>query len=281
MFTLDLSRLLRYDMGLERFIQPPFVAHYRAGERDLYYVAAKHSCHIASATFRLVADCLRNLRVDLVLLETLSSNQSSQNPQMLQYLRQSGREEPKRCRGRGFYSGEVAYTAIKADERGIPFRGIEPPLGEIATALLADGYSALDILGYAFCMQIPPGRRVAAEFVRTFLEFERSFKPRLGLEGAEFTPVQFQNWYLTQTGNEFDFEQFDGKDIAPINGGSCVQAIGAQINYLRDCHHLETIADALTANPCVMVVCGASHLSCQKPVLYDMLGPPVRESRNL
>jgi hypothetical protein len=31
----------------------------------------------------------------------------------------------------------------------------------------------------------------------------------------------------------------------------------------------------------VMVVCGASHLSCQKPVLYDMLGPPVRESRNL
>jgi len=279
-FVPNLSKLQAYSLELHR-LEPfakPFLAVFKRHDRSLYYVAAHHSNHVSSATFRLIRGCFATLPIDLALLEGFAREEGLSPEGVL--------ADFSRERGHGFYAyGEPSFAAAQAADRGIPFLGAEPPAKEVCRQLLAKGYSAADVLGFHFVQQVPQYKRdgtLPGKSVRkTFAEFVERCKPRLGLTAAAFDYKEFLDWYPNQSGTRFSVKRLTTWDVAPIGDGTAIQRISAADDLIRNRHILGTTASVLGSYKHVLVVYGASHLACQRPVLEDMLGRPVRQARTV
>ena len=252
---------------------PPYVAHFRARGRTLYYLASSHGTRVDSPTFRLIREVLDNEVVDLVIIEGYPHKAGVDPPRYLAFA--------KKGAGPEVYTGsEPSYAAVMAEERGISFVGGEPDDQAVHQQALAQGFTKHDLLGFYFMRQLPQfARHGAATPERVRALFDISMGEYVAFADGGFSFEDFEGWYQTRQGKVFDIATFDPAEATPVEGGPWFsQQVAMAVGDVRNAYILSVIRDEMTQHRRVFIIYGAGHLVAQRAALEDMLGPPKRTS---
>jgi len=261
-----------YELEQAQPLQPPFLARFERGPAHLLFVAAEHGCD--PRTFRLIDDVLAAHHVGVVVVEGYPAAKGV-NPQgysrHLQEWAASGF-----CRG----GGEGAYAASHGRERGASFVGGEPDEKVVAQAVLEQGFTAEDLLGFYFVRQLPQLRREGAlesnGLDASFHTLIEAMEQRAGLEGTAFSLDRFRDWYQRKQGKPFDAATLDDEEPAPIGSGRYfTQRISSVVGIVRDRFIVQRISALLASDKDLLVVYGGSHFVTQRPAFEVLLGKAV------
>lgn len=106
----------------------PYFAHFRNGDRNLFFIAAFHEKQASSKTFELITNAFQKHRLDCVIVEGIPFNKGESPKEIVDLVRRTSKND--------YYEyGEAAFTILKATERKIPFYGAEAPAGELKGTL--------------------------------------------------------------------------------------------------------------------------------------------------
>ena len=147
---LDGSKIRAWSTSLENEYpqEKAIVAHYHAGEYDLYDVAAHHTNKFGTETFNLLEEIFNKPDFNVLLIEPIAYFYG-QSPKWLIDEAQKGRKSDF------IAGGESSLAVLLATEKGIPFFGGEPEHVEIYRQLKKRGYSDEDVLGFYVVRQVP------------------------------------------------------------------------------------------------------------------------------
>ncbi|MCP4849955.1 MAG: hypothetical protein GY899_18605 [Verrucomicrobiaceae bacterium] len=249
----------------------PYFAHYRKGNLELVFIAARHEPRMGSPTHRLIESVIEGFAPACVITEGLGSEEGF-SPRVL--LRDARRMK---------ISGnlpEPLHAALLASEKGIPFIGGEPPPSVTAQALRAEG-SEEDALGFLIVRHLGQVRREEPEAeldqkVRSMLPRMKerfALKAEMGLEG-------FKAWYLKTTGRAFRVANIDPEEVAPLatKDAGLLRRMGIAVMLARERHLISLEVRLLGEHRRVLVIYGSGHLVYEDAILKDMLGPPISKS---
>ena len=102
----------------------PYFAHFRNGDRNLFYIAAFHEKQPSSKTFELITKAFQKHRLDCVIVEGIPFNKGESPKEVIDLVRRTSKDN-------SYEYGEAAFTILKATERKIPFYGAEGPAEEL------------------------------------------------------------------------------------------------------------------------------------------------------
>lgn len=266
-------------------LERPYVADFKRGPFELFYVAALHQADTKSSTCALIRRLFADHSIDALIFEGFPHGERADEPDILRNIRSAEKAG---------MATESDCAILLARRTNIAFTGGEPDERDIARAVLARGFSARDLLGFYFVRQLPQLYREGCLEKHTvrerYAQYMRSQAPEAGLEAAAegFTFDRFTEWYRERNGRSFDAAAFDVRRVggsatqvtAPIADGPCLtQHISAVVGDVRDRFIIGVIAEQLNAHGHVAIVYGGSHLATQRPALDAMLGPAVAQWR--
>jgi hypothetical protein len=261
-----------------------FAAIYKVGPKHLIFVAAKHANRDDSLTFRLIRDAYAAFEIDTVIAEGFATSRGANPPSVFEYASKSA------VRPDGFVEGgETVPTVLGARQENATLWGGEPDDLVIRARILANGFSAEDLLGFYVLRNIPQwiGER----------QIEHAGDPRLqslvvaalsrnrltlALPGTVLPDfAKWTAWYqaLNQRPIGADFVT---EEVGPLADGRFgTNRIAYAISRERDAYLHELIIAHLSDRETVLVVFGASHLMIHRPALDAVLGQPCYSGSNL
>ena len=255
-------------------LRPPFSAWFEKGEENLLFVAVEHGCD--PKTFRLIDEAFATHHVRLAVVEGWPASEGM-NPAAFT-------DSFKKWSAGGFCDGggESGYAAFHALEHGGSFIGGEPDEQTVVQAVLKEGFTVEDLLGFYFLRQVPQFRREGALETKGLEECFRllidGMGKKAGLEeaGAHFSLDRFRDWYRNRQGKTFDIATVDREEPAPLSNGKLLtQRLSAIVSLVRDRFVVGVIASHLGTEKDVLVVYGGSHFATQRPALEVLMGKPV------
>jgi hypothetical protein len=253
--------------------QPPFLARFEKDGQGLYVVAAYHGCD--PRTFRLIDEVFATHQVRLAVVEGWPAS-GGVNPPMF-----TGSFKEWLASGFCQGGGESGYTAFHAQEHGASFIGGEPDEQAVVQAVLKQGFTVEDLLGFYFVRQVPQFRREGALETKgleaCFRMLIDGMGKKAGLQeaSAHFSLDQFRDWYGKRQGKTFDIATMDRQETAPLASGNFVQRLSSVTGIVRDRFTVDLIATHLAIEKYVLVVYGGSHFATQRPALEALMGKPV------
>jgi hypothetical protein len=267
-----------YSAELAAEVEPaayPYVAEHVRDGRRLAFVAATHSVDRSSATHQEVRRAFQRVRPEAVIIEGIPSSLGPNPPIIVELARMT--DDPA---AEPYARGEAGYAASLALADGVPFFGGEPTEAERTAALLAQGFSAIDVfhtdlLG-ALAQAIKGGEISGpndSRFEEVFglrtvsLSMERRDPPRISYEG-------FADWYATQYGVDYRVDARFAERLDPGADTLVGRIVRAQ-SLIRDRHLLRVILDAMRKHRRVLVVYGGTHRTTLAQALNEQLGPAV------
>ena len=253
----------------------PYVAeHARRGAR-LAFVAAAHSADRGSPTHQQVRRAFEHLKPTAVIIEGIPS-EWGENPLPIVELARST-DDPA---AEPYARGEAGYAASLALNAGVPFLGGEPTERDQTAALVAQGFSPVDIFNTDLLKVLPQSIRGGEitelgdeSFQRVFrrwavsLASERDDPPRVHLD-------DFTRWYQVQYGVDYRGDPLFDKRADPGADTTAGAILRAQA-LVRDRHLLGVILDTLKTRQRVLVVYGGTHRTTLARALSRELGPAV------
>lgn len=250
--------------------EPPFVARYGRGLKQLSYVGARHESGITSKTFLLINGEFARLKPQIVIVEGIPRNAGVNNPVFAAQARQhAGNME-------SYYAVSLAVAANAL------FEGGEPAPQETEEWLLNKGYTEKDIFGHDILQEMPVWKRQKSAV--GFSEFYRDASQNISsmyrlAPGNIMSETEFKAWYAQKNYRQFDAEAVTIKETAPYDDEYSLftQKMSFEISRIRDMAICRTIADALNDFDRVMVVYGAGHFGMEQEILGKMLGRPEIE----
>lgn len=256
--------------------ESPTVAVYVHGERRLVFVAAHHENTTDSATFRIIEDAYALMQFDTLIVEGMPYARGPNPQRTLDWLATQQAEN-------GFVEGgEFVPAATNALAQGAKIWGGELNDTEIRDRLLAQGFTAEDLVGFYTLRSVPQWIRErhiedAADPALDALvitELARNHE-RLGLQATALSdPPAWRAWYEATNGKPLD-GSFQLEEVGPLaDGRYATNRIGAAIGRARDEFLLDRIAYHLNLDEDVIVVFGQSHYVMLQPALDEMLRPP-------
>jgi hypothetical protein len=256
-----------HELQSDQPYQPPFVARFEKGDQILSFVAVQ-----------LIDDVLAKRHVRLAIIEGWPAAQGINPPRYARKLQEWNASGF--CKG----GGEDGYAAFHAVEHGASFLGGEPDERLVVQAVLNQGFTPEDLLGFYFVRQVPQLRRegtlAAKGLEASFRTLIDAMGKRAGLEdaGAHLSLEQFRDWYRKRQGKEFDVATLDDAEPAPVATGTYfTQRLSSVVGLVRDRFIVQVIASHLATDKDVLVVYGGSHFATQRPAFELLLGKPVEE----
>lgn len=254
-----------------------FAAVYKSGRKRLVFVAAKHSNRDDSLTFRLIRDAYRLFELDTVIAEGFRTSRGANPPRIFQYAAENGPREDGFVEG-----GETVPTVLGAREEGATLWGGEADDADIKAAVIAEGFSAEDLLGFYVLRNIPQWigeRRIesASDLRLQALAAEALARNREVLQlPSSVLPdyAAWASWYQALNRRPIGAD-FVTEEAGPLADGRFgTNRIAHAISRARAVYLHRLILKHLNAGESVLVVFGASHLMIHRPALDAVLGPP-------
>jgi hypothetical protein len=233
----------------------PYLAVYRRGGRLLAFVAARHEVGVTSPTHTAVRKALDIYAPRAVIAEGFPTALGPSPDSILRAAQD----------GSSWGLGESGYAVRLAHASGAPFWGGEPTDREVNEALLAEGWSADDVLGDEVLRMLPQTLRAgeisgAADPRLDRLIVAWSERVREGLNGAApMDRAQLEAWYASMFGVAFETDSLFSDRHRPDRSGRFSRLVERQ-GVLRNNHLFGVIRDRLATDRTVLVVYGASHL---------------------
>jgi NADPH-dependent 7-cyano-7-deazaguanine reductase QueF-like protein len=279
--TPDLSLVQPYSYDLEHkepYAEQPFLSHFKKGNKNIVYIAARHQNTVDSKTFKLIDKGFDDFRVNCVILEGVEFSIGESPESLLKNYKLSND-------GVFYKWGETSYTAIKASEIGVPFIGAEPDEGYILKTMIGKGYKIEDVFFFYFVRQLPQYERNMALETKSlpelFHELMEQYIKKNSLNLLESKRLSFEvflNWYKQKNHKVFNFQSFDPEEAAPLSDGVYfTQRVSSEIGLIRDRHIVQVICNTLIKYDCVLVVFGKSHLATQRNFIETMMGKAIEE----
>jgi hypothetical protein len=259
-----------------------FAAVYKVGKGHLVFVGAKHENDIASPTFRMISDAYAGFDIDVVIAEGYPTSRGANPLRLMEYATEAHQN--------GFQEGgESVPTVVGAIKEGAELWGGEPEDADLKSRVLAQGFSAEDILGYYVLRVIPQwirerkvenagdaGLRALVEEElrrqRAFLRLEETILPNYD---------SWARWYQGLNAKPID-STFTTEEAGPLQDGTFgTNKIAAAVSRARDTYLHELIIQHLQAGKSVLAVFGGSHLMIQRPAFDAALGAPCYAGSNL
>jgi len=167
---LKLIRSYTFELEKQKHLEAPYVAKYQRNGKTLLYLAAKHISAqkypdlLEHPTLRTIARLFSEYKPQVVIVEGLDTG-TEVSPKSI-FKKADECEQSKYRSG----CGESFFAINQARKIGIGYVSGEPRNSEIKDQLVAEGYTAEDLLGFYLVRQIPQYKR-RAEFDRlTFSE---------------------------------------------------------------------------------------------------------------
>lgn len=246
----------------------PFVTHYRHGDQELVFIAAKHEQSLDSPTHTLVAEVMKHYQPAFVIAEGWPTSNGVSPDRMLQQL-------PRRERsGR---MGESGYAALLASRQGIDFIGGEPDLSDQIAELKAKGFETDDMLAYyairaAISLENSGNSDIIPNRVeRTMQRFAEA------MDAPAPSWEDIEAWHERVLGRPLDLKRLNRGMIAPrvLENGTVLNEIGVAVELNRETNIINLEAAMLEKHGRILVVYGSGHLNYQRAVLADWLGEPI------
>jgi len=273
----DPSKLRAWTTDL-RDSQPDdaLAAVYTLARQRLIFIGARHENRTDSPTFRLIDQTYALFHVDTLLLEGPPHSRGPNHERLMKWI------ESERAID-GFIEGGEAVPAVRgALAHGAKVWGGEPDDADIRDRVLAQGFSAEDLLGFYTLRSVPQWLRerkidgAGDERLQALIvsELERN-RGRLVMEQALLpTYTAWAEWYARTNKKAFG-PSFDPEETGPLADGRYQSnRIAEAISHARDAFLLDLVARHLNAGESVMVVFGGGHLAILRPALDAMLGTP-------
>ncbi len=246
-----------------------FLALYRRGGQTLGWVAAKHSADPNGQTAQTLRMAFARVRPRAVILEGVPSAWGV-NPRRL--IDQLSRLAP----GEG-NEGDLAARLVL--NSGAAIWGGEPTESDLGAALIAQGFSAEDVIHSALFGPLEQQQREGAFsspadplFPAAFAAMAADIARGYGL-GSAPSLDQFRAWHQRTFGAPLS-EATTWYERGWPNGDTVPARIARASNRQRDIQAYRVTLERLTADRMVLVVYGASHLSNVWDALAAVLGPP-------
>ncbi len=240
----------------------------------MVYIAASHSNRIQDPTFVMLARGLKEYPPRILLLEGFESSKGVSPRDIQEWARNDGRSGL-------FAGGEAAYAVQLAIKKKIPFRGLEPDETEICKALVALGFSTVEMIHFYFLRQVPQWQRAGTlnfeQIDVTYRDFAAGIAKKIG---SPIVPGygDFTQWYKNKNKEPFNEHNIDSEKSAPLaRGRYYTQRMASAIGVVRDRHMIRIIEEELDARSPIFVVLGGSHWFTQKVALEALSGFPSYE----
>ncbi len=256
-FNESLVRPWKTELNKESPSKKPFIAHFKRGSYELYYLAAHHANDPKSETHYLLNELFQRFRPKFLVVEPIP-NSEGESPDW--FLRESKKGMKKNI----VVGGESSVAAVLADERKIPFAGGEIEHREIYEKLRRHGFSQEDVLGFYLVRQIPQWVR-QKESGKDLIDikappFIAHYCKTFGIETGVCPSVsKIKDWYRSDSGKNLG-SSIDPEEVAPIDGSPLfTHRISSAIGSIRDRYTLMLIERYLLKYQQVAVVYGRSH----------------------
>jgi hypothetical protein len=259
--------------GLMR--EHPYIAHFRKGSMDLYFVSAHHEHYVGCETFEVIRRAFKKFPIKRVIVEGRDYADGEISKESTDVcIRESNN---------GFLKwGESGYALAQAAQMGITSIGGEPTQKEQAQAALKANFTTDDILGHLFVCMIPSFRaqsRIERDGLPAlFAETMKWGRPRVGLdEERSFDYRAFLSWYREKCGGDFNPQKIDYGLVASNPNGTFLQRLSEAKVLVRDRFLAEIIGAELCRYKQVLVVYGSGHYAVQRAAIEAAMGAPVYE----
>lgn len=272
--NIDLSLAIPFDEARVDVStsKSPALYKFTKGNKQLWYLASKHSNDPNSDTFQFVKYVFNNQKIDIVIVEGFQTDLGL-NPSLISKNVLEGKTAT-------FYpNAEPSYTIENAINKKVIFVGGEPSDLDIHKAILAKGYQSQDLLAFNFVRRMPQLKRSAKVSNLKSLEGEfdsyiKSKKVDFGIEGINFSFQDFKKWYQKNQHKPLSIDAGDKGETAPIEGPYFTQSMSKIITTIRDEHILKTINELMNKYQNVLIVYGSSHYRVEHRALKSALGEP-------
>jgi hypothetical protein len=243
-----------------------------------------HANEVGSLTFRIIREAYANFNFDAVIAEGFPTSRGPNPASIFDYVSKSAPDKD------GFVeAGELVPTALGAKLEGAALWGGEAQDPEIKARLLAEGFSADDLLGFYVLRNIPQWirerrLRSAADPALKPLVVEALALNRAKLQLGPDVLSSFEQWaawYKAINRKPID-ATFITEEVGPLADGKFgTNKIAYALARVRDAYLHELIIEHLNKGESVLVVFGASHLMIHRPALDRVLGGPCYAGVNL
>ena len=254
-----------------------FAAVYRSGTHHLIFVGAVHANQVESLTFRIIREAFSSFRLDAVIAEGFPTARGPNPQSIFNYVSQNGPDKD------GFVeAGELAPTALGAKAKSATLWGGEAQDTHVKARLLAEGFSAADILGFYVLRNIPQWIRER----QVQSAGDAGLKPLVeqalaqSREKLQLPPdvlpsfERWATWYKAINGKPID-ATFATEEVGPLADGKFgTNRIAYAVSRVRDAYLHELVVDHINKGESVLVVFGGSHLMIQRPAFDAVLGSP-------
>jgi hypothetical protein len=254
-----------------------FAAVYKRGAHRLVFVAAQHANRDDSATFRLIREAYANYDFDTVIAEGFPTSRGANPASIIKYAADNG------ANADGFVEGgETVPTVLGARQEKANLWGGEADDVDVEAHVLADGFSAADLLGFYVLRSIPQwiGERKIDDAgdprLQPLVEGALA-RNRATLQLPNFVLANYAHWaawYSALNRKPID-AGFVTEEVGPLaDGRFSTNRIAYAISRARDAYLHKLIISHLNANENVLVVFGGSHLMIHRPALDAAIGRP-------
>lgn len=257
-------------MGREYPQEKSVIAHYKKGEYELLYLAARHTNTLADPTMKLVETLFERFKFRVLLIESIPFA-SGESPAWFLKDARAGRSQ------NFIKGGEGSLAVILADQNRIPFFAGEPDHEDIYLGLKSKGYSDLDFIAFYVARQIPQWVREQEPekdlLERKIPKFTSYYCQLLKLSRCP-DRMEIMDWYKLKNGQNLTLN-ISNEHVAPYETGELfTQRISAEIGKIRDRFTLKVIEQLLRKYKRVAVVYGAGHFLTLRQSFDSQFGVP-------
>lgn len=263
------------DSNAELIRAHPYLAHFRRGELNLYYVAAHHENEVDSETFGVIRRAFEAYPIRRVIVEGCSNGARELSEHHIAEIEREGNGESSKW-------GETDYAKVLGAR--VKARSVcgEPSVRQQLDVLKAAGYRKNDYFAFSFVRMIPTyraqGRLTKERLEDLYAETIDWRRLALGLDGAEpFDYRSFRRWYRDKTGDGFDPVNISDASTAPNPDGSALQRISDVTDKIRNRFLARIISRELKRYKHVLVVYGNGHHAAQRRAVEAAMGEPIYE----
>ena len=274
-FKPDFSLIKLWDESLNQTLpyKAPFVSEFKKASRSLRFIAARHEGNTQSPTLKTVRSEFDRFKPEVVILEGMpNTGETSPNWYLTHCLSQ---QEDNFKSG-----GEASYACTLAGKRNIKFVTGEPPLSELVTGIIGQGFELNDVIGWMIFCQLAQHSQAhdineqSAENIAYQISHNVSKSSNKNIQ--PWNIGTFNTWYQSKMGKRFSVQDIDTESLSPSTNddASFLQKVMNAADQIREPHILKVIAEQLSLHERVLVVYGAAHLGKQQHALSAMTSEP-------
>lgn len=269
--TLNSSRIRPWSTQAKLPCPPPFKATYKAGKKEISFVAVEHVGGPATSEdtrLKTISTLIEKIKPQGIVLEMATGGVMP--PQAFDGFIKGCYQDGK------FICGEAAYAAVVAGKNGAEVQGGEPVPPILNEAVLKIEPKT-NLLAYRSTQAVLSFKRQGIPKT----EWEKKFAEELERNAISRNDIwsfaQYTEW--TKKNPKSLPEQVEDNWIEPRNDGSAtaLQKIAFNVDAAREPLILKTAEQAINKHDKTMIIYGSGHFYKQAPAYEEAFGAPQIE----